>query len=346
MTILSKNFVEMGHEVCVVVKDQSKSFFPSHPEVRVIKARDTQNSSNFVHAVHNNIKNVLNIRELLVSEAPDIVLCVGITSLSDVVFAAAFNKGIKKVYFETSNPYKSLQGRIWKIFKKPLSRLADGCIFQTDRAAMYYPGPVRKRSVVIPNPIEAGKFNFSEEVTVRRKEIVSAGRLIPLKGYDVLINAFSKVLEDFPDYRLIIYGEGTERENLSALAISLSISNMVKLPGFSNDVINDIHGASVFVLSSYHEGMPNTLMEAMACGIPCISTDCEMGPRELINDRENGLLVPVGEANHMAKAIISIISSNEFADRLAKNAKKIIAKYDEQVISRIVLDFLLFLTGK
>jgi len=337
--ILSNNFTLSGHDVCIVVKTHGRSRYMLHQKVRIIVARKLRDSQNKVQAIINNISNIMSIGKIIRKEAPDIVFCVGITRLFDVVFATVLKSNVRVVYFEVSNPYKNLHDKTWKLLKRPLSRVADGCLFQTERAAGYYPISVRKRSAVIPNPIESQRYENLKDISKRKKVIVSAGRLIPLKGYDVLLKAFSKVSDVFPDYNLVIYGEGGERESLSVLSKTLGISHKVNFPGFSEDIISDIYDASVFVLSSHHEGMPNTLMEAMACGIPCVSTDCEMGPRELIDDGVNGLLVPVGDVDKMADAIISLLSSSEFASSLGKNAKRILKTHDERFISSKLLDY-------
>jgi glycosyltransferase involved in cell wall biosynthesis len=337
--IFARNFIELRQDVCLVKKKRSESKYFLHPKATIIEAREMRNSKNIFQAVISNVLNAQNIKIIIKEEKPDIIFCMSVTKLFDVILATMFNQNVRVVYFEPSNPYKSHLDSIWRFFKKPLSRLADGCLFQTERAAGFYPASVRKKSVVLPNPLESEKFAGLKEELTRRKVIVSVGRLTPPKEQGVLIKAFSKVLETFSDYELTIFGEGPEMENLRALAKSIGVGNSVNLPGFSENIISEIFDASVFVLSSKYEGMPNALMEAMACGLPCVSTDCDMGPRELIKDGDSGLLVPVGDVEAMAEAIVKILSSDELANRLGRNARRILFTHDERVISQQLLDF-------
>jgi glycosyltransferase involved in cell wall biosynthesis len=145
---------------------------------------------------------------------------------------------------------------------------------------------------IIPNPINP-EFNVKPFSGKRRKIITSVGRLSEQKNQHVLIEAFSRIEKDFPDYELVIYGEGNLRETLENQIKTLKLENKVKLPGVKKNIKNEIYDCSLFVLPSLYEGMPNALMEAMALGLPVISTDCPCGgPRFLIHNY-NGLLVKV-----------------------------------------------------
>lgn len=132
--------------------------------------------------------------------------------------------------------------------------------------------------------------------------ILAVGRLTPAKDYPTLIRAFAKVRSKH-DCRLVILGEGELRVSLEALVSALGIDDSVQLPGFVENPFAWMRQASLFVLSSAWEGLPNVLIQAMACGTPVVSTDCPSGPREILEGGEWGVLVPVGNSTALAAAI-------------------------------------------
>lgn len=191
---------------------------------------------------------------------------------------------IPLIYSERNDPNRVNQRKVDKIYRKIVEHRADEFVFQTTGAQKCYPKKVQKRSVVILNPLDVTGFP-THDFTVEKKEIVTVGRLEPQKNQKLLINAFSELAKDFPDYTLIIYGEGSLRNELENYIISKGLQSKVVLPGVKNNIQEYIKDASLFVLSSDYEGIPNALIEAMAIGLPCVSTDCSPGgARELIAD--------------------------------------------------------------
>ncbi|MEX2015531.1 MAG: glycosyltransferase [Candidatus Hydrogenedentales bacterium] len=140
--------------------------------------------------------------------------------------------------------------------------------------------------------------------------VVAAGRLIPLKGFDVLINAIARVRRELP-CTLVILGEGPEEAALKACAVAEGIGDNVVFAGFQANPFNIIRHAQVFVLSSITEGFPNVVLEAMASGTPVVATRCSSGLEEIITDGVDGLLVAPGDAAAMAEAIAGLLSSDE-----------------------------------
>lgn len=187
---------------------------------------------------------------------------------------------------------------------------ADGFVFQTEDAKAWYGDSVRKvKTAIIPNAINPS-FIRPQYQGVRNKVIAGAGRLSDQKNFSLLINAFSLIANDFPEYNLIIYGEGGNRQDLEKQVEELGLTHRVSLPGNIQNIAETMEKHSLFVLSSDFEGMPNALMEAMALGLPCISTDCPCGgPRFLIKNGINGFLVPVGDVEAMANAIRVVLSN-------------------------------------
>ena len=192
-------------------------------------------------------------------------------------------KGSKaKIIVSERNDPRNFQGKtITKLVSRYLMSKADGFVFQTNDACDFYK-KYKDRSVVIPNPVADVPVILERLPNEQRdKVIVTAGRLVPQKNHEMLIKAFGKIAYRFPEYKLIIYGEGELKEKLQLLSRDLSMGDRVVFPGSVNDLHEKIKNAELFVLSSDFEGMPNALMEAMAMGITCISTDYCGGPRDI-----------------------------------------------------------------
>lgn len=228
-----------------------------------------------------------------------------------------------------------------KLFSKAIAKKCDGFIFQTERVKKYYPKKVRKNSTVIYNAISNQKAIDASKKNYLKENIITAmGRLNPQKGFDILIKSFKKVVSEFPNYKLLIYGEGEEREKLQSLINSLSLENNVKLCGNDKDAIYTVAKSKIFVLSSRFEGMPNALIEAMATGTACISTDCDFGPRELIENNHNGILVPIDDEKVLAEKIIYLLKNDITREDLGNNAKSILTKLDSETIYKKYYDYL------
>lgn len=210
---------------------------------------------------------------------------------------------------------------------------ADGWVFQTKEAMAWYANSITHcQARVIPNAINPIFIRDSYKGK-RKKEIVAAGRLTEQKNFALLISAFKKIADDFPEYTLTIYGQGEKENELKTLASDLRLSNRIHFPGNVQNIADKMEKAEMFVLSSNFEGMPNALMEAMALGLPCISTDCPVGgPRYLIENGVNGLLVPVKDVNKMAEAMRKLLIHVENANDMALEARKISTRLNPKQI--------------
>lgn len=180
---------------------------------------------------------------------------------------------------------------------------------------------------VIDNPVVVPEIFKEAEKTpehpwLRDKNvplILGIGRLAPQKDFSTLIRAFSLVIKD-KEARLVILGEGKEKDELLSLADELGIREHLDLPGFASNPFSYLKRASLFVLSSAWEGLPNVLMQAMALGIPVTATDCISGPREILKDGLYGPLVPVGDHKALSMAMLKVLDSPPEKEFLRKGA--------------------------
>lgn len=186
------------------------------------------------------------------------------------------------LFSERADPFYN--PKYWSWILKSIYKKIDYIVFQTEQAADFYGASVKNKSCIIPNP--AFPRTMTEPKTTYFKEpyIFSAGRFQHRKGFDLLIQAFSLIHNDFPEYKLIIYGEGEDEKLYRDLIQSNNITDYVELRKPLNGVVEKNRNATLFVLPSRSEGIPNILIEAIIEGIPCVSAKCSPGGAELISD--------------------------------------------------------------
>jgi len=193
---------------------------------------------------------------------------------------------------------------------------------------------------VVYNPVSLEEIIFKSQKAVEHpffkdgnaQVIISAGRLVKLKRYDRLLRVFSLIRKSQKTARLIILGKGILKRELENLALKLKINKFVSFVGYKDNPYAWMSKADIFVLSSAYEGFPNVLIEAMACGVPVISTDCLSGPREIITNGKNGILVPVGDERKLAEAILDLLNNEKKRKKFSLEAKKRVKDFEAKKI--------------
>ena len=170
---------------------------------------------------------------------------------------------------------------------------------------------------VIPDPLA---FDVAEVSPLKAKRVIAVGRYVYQKGFDLLLQAWAKIEKQFPDWELAIYGMG-DRSPYDNLAKQLGVDmNRCHLNGSTQNIRKEYLESSLFVFSSRFEGFGMVLIEAMACGLPVVSFDCPCGPKDIVSHDEDGLLVPSGDIDKLANAMIQLMDSYELRHQMAKNA--------------------------
>lgn len=256
--------------------------------------------------------------------------------------ACMFTK-TKLLFSQRGDPYnkgKTFKSRLMSKINYCFFNRADLFVFQTEKAKEYYPKRVQSKSCVIPNPIEPLTRTIERSLSSIDKRIVSVARLeLKQKRQDLLIEAFKKISEDYPEYVLEFYGSGPDEQRIRQL---IGDNNNIRLCGVTREVAKTIQSASMFVLTSDYEGIPNALMEAMSIGVPCISTDCSPGGAAmLIKNKENGLLVKRNDAMLLAEAIKYYIDNPSIAEDFGKKGMLINDEYKKDVIAQKWCSFIL-----
>ncbi len=259
------------------------------------------------------------MRQLLVENEVKSVIIMDVPTCIYAV-PGSLGRGRRLIVSERSAPRHFAGKKLVRMVARGLMRLCHGYVFQTHEAQEFYVGKVKGDMAVIGNPLSVDNLP-APFLGTRAKTIVSVGRLNPPKNHALLLRAFAGLAPDYPEHKLIIYGEGDLRSEMENTIHNLGLTGRVELPGNDPNVLDKIHDASLFVLSSSFEGMPNALIEAMALGLPCVSTDCPCGgPRELIRDGENGLLTPVNDRDALERAMRQVLEDEPFAKRIGEQA--------------------------
>jgi len=319
--MLANAMAERGHNVTLISICADNNCYSLDERVKYIFLPDRKTN------VMRLVTRYRDIKEKLKEIDPDVTVSFWFQS---AYLTALMKKKItgKVVYSERGDPGdKEYSGALGLIRKLTIAGI-DGFVFQSKGAQSYFNESVRNRSTVIPNPVFVHPEDFPA-VTQRRKAIVTVGRLHPQKNQALLINAFAKISREFPEYTLEIYGDGELKDELRTRIDSLGISDKAMLKGTSKKIHSLIYDAALFVLSSDYEGIPNTLLEAMALGMPCISTDCRPGgARELIENGKDGIIVPINDETALANAITDLLSDEEKASEIGRRARITARRFD------------------
>lgn len=330
MSVLINDFAADGIEVVLVTLWRDKVEYPISDKVRRIVLDEQvagQDNASKVTRAKTVLHRYTGLRKVIKDEKPDIV----VTFCNKANFRAAIAmKGIDTPLLVSvrNNPDKDYAP--FKRQTKIMEKRANGCVFQTEDAAKFFSERLIKQSRTIWNPIDekyltAQKREINDK-TVKR--IVTAGRISAQKNQLMLVKAFNRIKEQYPQAIIDIYGgdfKDGSKEKIEQYIKDNNLTSKVHFAGLSGQIEKDIRDAYMFVLPSDYEGMPNALIEAMALGIPVISTDCPCGgPKSIIEDGKNGYLVPVGDDEAMAKAMTELLADEKKADQIGAEATKII----------------------
>lgn len=310
---LASEFARRGIETTIFTQQSTDCGYPLDEAVQV-KAASTNMK---IPGLRNFVRN-LKMRKLIKQYEPNVVVSF-LTPIN--LQTILFTRGLKCKVVVSDRIYPATKKKHNLLLSKLIYPLADGYVFQTKEARACYTGKINRLGCVIYNPLIKDLPNAI--VPSYEKYITTVGRLTNQKNHTLLIRAFAEFSKNHPDYSLKIYGNGPLKEQLQQLAAELGISDKVHFMGTVENVPSYIRDASMFVLSSDYEGMPNVLAEAMAMGLPCVATDClGGGAAALIRDGENGLLVPCKDVQSLCAAMEKLADNAQLANALADRAKK------------------------
>lgn len=314
MTVLCNEFANRNKDVTLIVQESMEKAYPLDDRVKMVNI-----PVRLRIPVLRYIIRLFKLRVQLKKCKPDIIISF-MTEINIATILMSIGLKTPVIVSERNDP-KTKKGK--KAFaRKLVYPLASGYVFQTEDAMNYFSGRIREKSTVIANPLPDDLPKKTDyEPTY---EIISVGRLEPQKNHELLIKSFYDFKKTHEQYKLKIYGTGSYYDKLNDLINKLALNDSVSLMGSTPEIPDRLKNSDIFVLSSNFEGMPNSLAEAMAIGLPCISTDCPCGgPMYLIQNMENGILIPVNDRNELTKALCLLVDDGELAYKLGNKAKEI-----------------------
>lgn len=312
-----------GHPVQLVLYHDRTLFYPLDPRVEVISVCKQTGSTSL-------LKNLLWLREFFRRNCAVVVSF--LAAFNILALLAAMGTKVPVLVADRNDPRFVPVSKAVRKLRDVLYRFARGVIVQTRHNQRYFSQGVQKKSVIIYNPLDLGERNGEALRTPKDDLIVSVSRLMPQKRQTMLIRAFANIHQEFPEMRLVIFGEGAAREELEDLIASLNLQAHVLLPGSEKQVFDKICPARLFVLPSDYEGMPNALAEAMCLGLPCISTAVS-GATDLIQSGENGILIDVANQSQLEEAMRRLLRDPALAETMGRKAAEVNCLLDKSVIA-------------
>ncbi len=311
ISILADDFLKRNWEIYIITLLNENIEYDIDDRINIISLCG-KNTSYLMRTLYW----IFNLRKKIKKIKPAIMVSF-VARINVLSLIATIGIKCRKVISERNDPIFDGRSIVTRYATFITYQMADCIIFQTKRAQNCFPSSIRKKSTIILNPVVVQTKALSP--AKRNKKIVNVGRLAKQKNQKLLIEAFRMVYEKFPEYKLYIYGKGSLEAELKLLTERSGLENAVLFPGSYMDIHYKISDAQLFVLSSDYEGLSNALMEAMMMGLPCISTECA-GSDEIINSGENGVLVPVGNKDELARAMIELIENEEKRNRIGLEA--------------------------
>jgi len=325
---LANHWVRAGHEVTLITLDEvGTDHFATDEAVHRVGLGVMGSSTNWLQAVRNNRARIKSLRKAIQAARPAVVL-----SLTDrmnvMTLMAARRLTVPVVIAEHSDPRHQLMPRPWELLRRWTYPHCAAAVALTDAVAEVIKKWTRGRPLkTIPNSLQPPGRYCSDSILREGRTLLAMGRLSREKGFDRLIRAFGRIAAQHSDWRLRIAGEGPERETLTALKEELNLGRQVELCGWVGDVESFLCSGSLFALSSIYEGFPMALLEAMACGLPVVSVDCDSGPRAIIRPDQNGILVPRDDEQALAKSLDRMMSDPRQRMALGREARQVADEY-------------------
>ena len=334
-------FVEkMGWEVTVVTTDQHDrpSFYPFPSAVKMIDLGVNYSDDNgkpFFKKLSGYFRrrqeHKKRLKALLEKECPDVVDCFYPGECSFVPSLSDGSKKVMELHQSKLFHHQYNRSGLMGLADRVRARMDEGLVRKFDRFVVLtqedkemwgeMPG-IR----VIPN---AANFIAEKYSDCTAKRVIAVGRLDYQKSFDRLIQVWEKVHQQMPDWRLDIFGQGEWKEMLQGMIDERVLQDTVRLNDPTRNIGKEYSESSMLVMSSHYEGFPMVMIEAMACGLPAVCFDFKCGPRDIIVEGENGLIVPDGNVEALAEAMVRLMKDDELRKRMGENAKKVVEKYSE-----------------
>ena len=333
MASLANAWAGRGHRVTVVTLNGDPSFYPLAPGVEHCALGVACPSHSLAERWINNLRRMRGLRRTIHRVDPDVVISF-LDATNVVTLLATIGFKVPVIVCEHNDPSQRYCPLAWRILRLLTYPFAEAVTFLTRDALENMRWLVGERGRVMPNPVSVPDGDDEPVATNPVRRIIAMGRLEPVKGFDYLLNAFHQVAKTHPDWVLVILGEGRLRRQLEQQIEQLGLSVRVDLHGRVQDPFRWLRSGDLFVMSSRFEAFPCALCEAMACGLPAISFDCPSGPRAIIRDGIDGVLVFAADTNALAAAMERLMSDASERRRLASRAPEVLQRFSLESVLR------------
>lgn len=351
ISLLANQFCLRGHEVEIIFFRDRLVFYELDERVKVVISGEECHSDAMW-------RKMLWLRKYIKTTKPDVVIPFRVSVYCTTILSL-FGSNIPIVASERIDPH--IPDSYWTVLRKLLLPFVKHLVVQTSYIKSYYPKFIQKKTSVIPNPVREEAFenprmdsrvqsskrkradsydnsghdfchNSSKQTSLtdlvapkiqssKQNRIISVARLAPQKNQKMMIEAFAKVADEFPDWQLVIFGEGPLRSSLELLVKSLQLDGRVLLPGRTEHVIDELRKSKVFCFSSDYEGMSNSMLEAVCVGLPIITTKVS-GTEDIITDGENGFIVPVNDEDAMVQSLRVLMADGQLMKEMGERNRQ------------------------
>jgi GalNAc-alpha-(1->4)-GalNAc-alpha-(1->3)-diNAcBac-PP-undecaprenol alpha-1,4-N-acetyl-D-galactosaminyltransferase len=336
LVLLTRGFIARGYEVSVITLDSKNSDFYQLPsETKRLALGIMGSSTDKLAAIKNNFQRIARLRNAIQSTEPDLVISfLRLTNIITIIALLGVNYPI--IVTEHNDPQIFSYGRVWETLRHLTYRYSTVVVSVSQGVDRSFKALPQHKRAVIYNPIIIQESDAVEslppDVDVNKNWLVSMGRLTEQKGFDRLLQAFKKIALQHDNWQLLILGQGKLKEQLERMRDDLGLSHRVVFVGSLRNPFPVLRRAKLFVMASRNEGFPMAHGEALACGLPVIATDCPSGPREMIRDKIDGLLVPNGDVDALATAMEQLMSDEGQRRYLASNAREVTQRFNIETI--------------
>lgn len=339
---LANHWAGRGWQVTVAtLTSEERDFYTLHPAVRRVALDVAGVSASALAAVGGNVQRIRAVRRMLKDVRPDVALAMMSTANILLALAAWGLKPLVAVGSERIHPPRLPLGRAWETLRRHAYGRLDAVVALTEESANWLSAhTAAQRRPVIPNavswplPLQAPRVPVPS-LGAEQRLLLAVGRLTQQKGFDLLITAFARVAADFPAWRLAILGDGSDRVALEVRIAACGLSDRVLLPGRAGNVGEWYAAADLYVMSSRFEGFPNTLVEAMAHGLPTISFDCDTGPRDIIRHETDGLLVSPEDVAGLTTALAELMGDDARRQKFCARALDVRERFSMERIAGV-----------
>ena len=338
VSIMANDWALRGREVVIItLSRQEDDWYDLHPKIKRVALDLLGSSSHAGGKLTNNFRRIVRLRRELSQQRPDVVVSF-VDTTNVLTLIATWGLRIPVVVSERIDPRRHAISLVWNGMRSFLYRYADAVVVQSSAVRNWAAGFVREKVIhIIPNPVQLTDNGWDRcaHPPLSGPTIVAMGRLAQQKGFDLLLKAFQRCAVTHRQWSLVIIGHGDERRRLEMLAADLDLLKVVTFAGQIPDPAKVLRQADLFVMSSRYEGFPNALLEAMACGLAVISTDCSSGPRDIIRDGIDGILVPPENIDALAAAMDRLMSNPAERQRLGSRAVEVLERFSTEKIMSI-----------